>query len=132
MTRSRRWAALLAVLAAATIAGCSGGSDTAPDPPAPTVMTAEKLTCDRDQSSLEAKDTIERIGGLVTPDYTVRFSESTRLGIVAIVDRNAAEAYADLHDAYGVEIVARDDHDRTVGRTTDFQQVRDLVDAECG
>jgi hypothetical protein len=133
MCRSRsrlvRLAALV-VFGCLMIAGCSSDPKSAPKHPAPTVFTAKDASCNHDQTSSKAKDTIERVGGLVTDDYVVRFSESTRLGVVALVDGDTKKAFDDLADTYGVVLVAQIEDDHT-SKVTGFQQVRDLVAAAC-
>lgn len=124
------WRALgvVAVLACLGLAACSSDGD-APDGPRPTAFSATHLSCDQDQSSLIAKDTIERVGGLVEDDFVVRHAESTRLGVVALVDRHPAEAYTLLNHTYGVVIVATIDGDGS--HAAGFSQVRKLVSSAC-
>ncbi|AWB91866.1 hypothetical protein [Aeromicrobium chenweiae] len=91
----------------------------------------EHLVCDHDFSSDDDKDTVERIGGLVTDDFVVKLTESTRLGVVALVEGDTRKAFDELHEAYGVAVVARLEEDgaRTV---SGLGQVRELVAAACG
>jgi hypothetical protein len=112
------------------VGACSSDGSSEPDRPTPTAVTATQLPCDADQSSDQAKDTIERVGGLVESSFVVRHAESTRLGIVALVDRHPAEAFAQLNKKYGVAIVATADGDRS--HTAGFAQVRELVASVCG
>lgn len=117
------------MLLAACLAVTSGcGSDAAER-----TFVAKPLACDLDQSSLQAKDTIERVGGLVADDYVVRFSESTRAGVVALVSGDTRIAFDQLTHRYtGVAIVAQiDKSDTSDARVTGFQQIRDLVEAAC-
>lgn len=105
---------------------CSGGGDRDD----PSVVVADAITCDQDFSTDRAKDTVERVGGLQTEEFTVAFAEGTRLGVVALVDGDVSRAFEVLHGTYGVALVARsDDHDED--HVTGFAQVRDLVDRTC-
>ena len=122
--------AVLVVLAGISIGGCSSGSNSAPQHPTPSAFTAKDVSCDHDEASADAEDTIERVGGLVTDDYVVRFSESTRLGVVALVDGDTKKAFDGLVDTYGVAVVAKAKDDGQT-RVNDFQQVRDLVASIC-
>lgn len=124
-------AAVVMVAGCLAIGGCSSDSEAAPDRPSPTVFTAKGLSCDHDRTSIDAKNTIERVGGLVGDDYVVRFSQSTRLGVVALVEGDTAKAFKQLSGEYGVAMVAhlKDDGDpRTV---TGFEQMQDLVTSAC-
>ncbi|MCW2768717.1 MAG: hypothetical protein JWR27_150 [Aeromicrobium sp.] len=58
------------------------------------------------------------------------FAESTRVGVVALVDGDVRVAYERLHGTYGVTVVARSD-DEDEDHLTGFQQVRELVDSIC-
>lgn len=122
--------ATLVMLVGLVIAGCSSDPDAEPKRPAPTVMTAASMSCDRDRTSIDAKSTIERVGGLVTDDYVVRFAQSTKLGVIALITGDSDKAYADLTGTYDVAVVAPIDDDGT-DRVTGFQQVRDLVASLC-
>lgn len=125
MARRLTVPALLLALAAVTSA-CS--SDEAPEEP--TVLTADGITCDEDISTDLAKDTVERVGGLQTEEFTVKFAEGTRLGVVALVEGDVRRAFERLHGTYGVALVAlSDDHDKD--HVTGFAQVRNLVDRTC-
>jgi hypothetical protein len=124
-------AAALTAIGCILATGCASGPEDDPRRPAPTAHTAKDVSCDRDRSSIGAKDTVERVGGLTTDDYTVRFAQSTRLGVVALVDGDTDKAYADLTGTYGVALVAEIDDDSNA-RVTGFQQVRDLVASACG
>lgn len=112
-----------------SIGACSSGSDAGPGQ---AVFTADDLSCDHDMRSLTAKDTIERVGGLVDDDFTVRFAKSTRLGIVALVDGDTEQAFATLHGTYGVALVATIERADDPGRVVSFAQVRTLVAEACG
>ncbi|WP_162891131.1 hypothetical protein [Aeromicrobium sp. A1-2] len=72
-------------------AACSTGHTS------PAVLVAPDLVCSRDRTTIDAKNTIERVGGLVGDGFTVRFAESTRLGVVALVDGGTSAAYRELH-----------------------------------
>jgi len=127
-------AATYAVLGCLTLGACSSG----PEPGAtaggasPTVSTAPDLRCDRDRASTEAQGLKERVGGLQTDDFVVRFSQSTRLGIVTLVAGDVAAAIEELTSDYGVSLVAAIEDDGDPETITGFQQVRDLVEATCG
>lgn len=127
MGRSRRPPAAAVLLAACLMAGaCGSDADT-------TMFVNKPLRCDLDQSSLQAKDTIERVGGLVADDYVVRFAESTRAGVVALVSGDTRIAFDQLTRRYtGIAIVAQIDRSETSdARVTGFAQIRDLVDTAC-
>ena len=109
---------------------CSSDADTAPKRPTPTVFTAKGVSCDHDRTAIDAKSTVEEVGGLASMDYEVRFSESTPAGVVALVDGDTQKAFDELSGTYGVAIVAQIEDDGTT-KVTGFQQVRDLVDAAC-
>lgn len=120
--------------------GCVAvGCSSPPSPPPPSSvegLAAPGLTCDVDRSSEEAKNTNERVGGLRTATYVVRFAQTTRLGVVALVEGDLQEAYDELTAGYGVALVAElDEHpDRSAQTSTiaGFAQVRAMVEAECG
>lgn len=78
----------------------------------------------------DAEDTVERVGGLRADDFVVRFAESTRVGVAALVDGDVRVAYERLQGTYGVTAVARSD-DEDEDHLTGFQQVRELVDSIC-
>ena len=61
----------------------------------------------------------------------MKFAEGTRAGVVALVDGDVRKAFDQLHDRYGVTVVARIEPSET-GRVTGFRQIRDLVDRACG
>jgi hypothetical protein len=126
MARRLQVPALLLFLAAATTACSDDGSGQA----APTILTADDITCDEDFSTDLAKDTVERVGGLQTDEFTVKFAEGTRLGVVALVEGDVRHAFAVLHRRYGVALVApSEDHDED--HVTGFDQVRELVEHIC-
>jgi hypothetical protein len=130
-----RGAAAAAMCAA--LAACSSGSHSAPDDarptrPAPTAYTADGLPCDADEASLSAQDTIERIGGRVEDDFTVRFSMSTQVGIVALVTGDTQKAFDSLHRQFGVAIVAHVERAKDPGRIASFAQISRLVASVCG
>lgn len=122
--------AALAVLGCLAVGGCSSDPDTASKRPTPTVFTAKGVSCDHDKVSDDAKNTVEEVGGLASKDYVVRFSESTPVGVVALVRGDTQKAFDELSEKYGVAIVAKIEDDGT-DKVTGFQQVRDLVDAAC-
>jgi hypothetical protein len=121
---------ILVASAGLGLVACSSDGGSGPDRPGPTAVVATRLSCDVDESTDQAKDTIERVGGLVDPAFVVRHAESTRLGIVALVDRHPSQAFAQLNKQYGVAIVATADGDRS--HTAGFAQVRRLVASACG
>lgn len=118
------------ILSCAVLASCSSDREPTPERPAPTALTAENVSCDRDRTSTDAKTTIEQVGGLTSDDYVVRFSQSTRLGVVALIDGDIQQAFDELVTTYGVAVVAQIEDDDT-GEVTGFQQVRDLVASVC-
>lgn len=124
MHRSLWSLAVVATVVAVTFTGCSSDS-------APTVLTVKDLSCDQDRTSIEARSAIERVGGLAGDDYVVHFAQSTRLGIVALVDGDTQQAFDELHGTYDVALVAQiqDDDD---ARVTGFEQLQELVKAACG
>ncbi len=133
MDRRRRTGARLAavvVVGCITLGSCSSDPKSTPKRPAPTAYTAKDVTCDRDQTSLDAKNIVEEVGGLVSDDYVVKFSESTRLGVVALVDGDTRKAYDELAGTYHVAVVAQID-DGGADKVTGFQQIRDLVASIC-
>ncbi len=109
----------LAVGILALLLGCSG---------APTTVTAPDLRCGQDQTSDEAKDVVEKVGGLRTDDVVVRLARSTPAGIVALVDGDVEQAYRLLHDRYGVAVVAHAEDD---GVAAGLAQVERLVGDTC-
>ncbi len=109
----------LAVGILALLLGCSG---------APTTVTAPDLRCGQDQTSDEAKDVVEKVGGLRTDDVVVRLASSTSAGIVALVDGDVEQAYRLLHDRYGVTVVA---HAEDAGVAAGLAQVERLVRDTC-
>lgn len=123
---------LLAALATASLAlaACSSENED-PEPPRSTVHVATGTTCDRDLGSDEAQTINERVGGLRTEDFVVHFSQTTRLGNVALVTGDVTAAFGVLTQEYGVSVVAELEDD-TPGRVTEFAQVRALVDDICG
>ena len=129
MVRSR-WSLVALVVLGLLLGGCSSDAKGKPDRPSPTTITVKEVSCDHDRTSEDAKDTIERVGGLVFKDFVVRFSQSTRLGVVALVEGDTEEAFDELSGTYGVTVVARIDDDGS-GRVTGFQQVSDLVASIC-
>jgi len=128
------------ILGAAVLAACLSGAgcassddsdDAGTKDSAPVSYVAEGLTCDFDRSALSAQDTNERVGGRVEKDFTVRFSRTTDVGIVALVTGDTKKAFDFLNKQYGVAIVARVERDKDPGRVASFAQVQKLVDAVC-
>ncbi|WP_328531781.1 hypothetical protein OG984_11910 [Nocardioides sp. NBC_00368] len=89
-----------------------------------------QLTCDQDVSSDEAKDTIERVGGLQQPTWSVRFAESTAAGVVVLVAGDLEDAQPRLFEDYGVAAIVGLAEDQT--RAEDFKAVREAVREICG
>ncbi|TQL69480.1 hypothetical protein FB381_3387 [Nocardioides albertanoniae] len=89
-----------------------------------------RLTCDKDVSSDEAKTTIERVGGLQQPTWSVRFAESTPAGVVALVAGDLEEARAPLFEDYGVAAILESAEGQS--RAEDFGAVREAVRRICG
>lgn len=115
---------LATLLLAPWVAGC-GGPDT-------DVRTASSLHCDVDASGDDAKDVVERVGGLVTDDFTVKFAKGTEIGVVALVDGDVDRAFQVLRDDYGVVAVAQQDPGGDPGTVSGFTQVQQIVDHACG
>jgi hypothetical protein len=122
----------------ATLAGCA---EEAAEPAAPAtsesrteaeneVLVNGRARCDQDVSSDEAKDTIERVGGLQQPTWSVRFAESTAAGVVVLVTGDLEDAQPRLFDDYRVAVIVASAEDQT--RTEDFRAVRDAVREICG
>jgi CTP:phosphocholine cytidylyltransferase-like protein len=95
------------------------------------VFTGLDLSCDNDVSSDDAKTIVEQVGGLVTDDYTVKFLQSTQLGVVALVDGDTARAFQELRDNYGVVVVTGLDEDRGPGTVSGFSQIAEIVADRC-
>lgn len=128
--RGRGRTTVIVLMGVLALASCSSDPDKAPERPRPTAVTAKDVSCDRDRATAEAKDTIERVGGLVADDYVVRFSQSTQAGVVALVDGDVQQAFDELTSTTAVTIVAKFEDDTSV-KVTGFQQVRDLVASVC-
>ncbi|MEU0269994.1 hypothetical protein [Nocardioides sp. NPDC006303] len=94
------------------------------------VLVNGRARCDQDVSSDEAKDTIERVGGLQQPTWSVRFAESTAAGVVVLVTGDLEDAQPRLFDDYRVAVIVASAEDQT--RTEDFKAVRDAVREICG
>ena len=94
------------------------------------VLVNGRARCDQDVSSDEAKDTIERVGGLQQPTWSVRFAESTAAGVVVLVTGDLEDAQPRLFDDYRVAVIVASAEDQT--RTEDFRAVRDAVREICG
>jgi len=94
------------------------------------VLLNGRVTCDQDVSSDEAKDTIERVGGLQQPTWSVRFAESTAAGIVVLVAGDLEDAESRLFDDYHVAVIVGLSEDQT--RAEDFRSVREAVREICG
>lgn len=129
---------LVAVALLATLTACA---EEATEPAAPTtsegrteaeneLLVNGRARCDQDVSSDEAKDTIERVGGLQQPTWSVRFAESTAAGVVVLVTGDLEEAQPRLFDDYRVAVIVASAEDQT--RAEDFKAVRDAVREICG
>lgn len=126
--RSLTRTALSAALAAACLALGACSSDA--QEPAETVFVAPGTRCDLPLDTPRAQTINEQVGGLQTPDFTVRFAESTRAGNVALVTGDVEKAFDVLSADYEVTVVARLEDDDS-GRIVGFEQVRTLVDDIC-
>lgn len=89
-----------------------------------------QVTCDQDVTSDEAKDTIERVGGLQQPTWSVRFAESTAAGVVVLVAGDLEDAEPRLFEDYHVAAIVGLTEDQT--RAEDFKAVREAVREICG
>jgi hypothetical protein len=89
-----------------------------------------RVTCDQDVSSDEVKDTIERVGGLQQPTWSVRFAESTPAGVVVLVTGDLEDAQQLLFDDYRVAVIVGLAEDQP--RAEDFKGVREAVREVCG
>ncbi|MER7560573.1 hypothetical protein ABTZ46_26750 [Nocardioides sp. NPDC126508] len=144
MARLQWWRTPLAGAAlVAALAGCGddvvqpagSGSPAEPVKPASGESGSEllvngRVTCDQDVSSDEAKNTIERVGGLQQPTWSVRFAESTAAGVVVLVAGDLDDAEPRLFDDYQVAVIVGLSEDQT--RAQDFRSVRDAVREICG
>ncbi len=119
-------ALLVVVLGGTSLSGCSSEGEQL------SIITAPNVTCGQDTGSDDAKDIVERVGGLVTDDFTVKFAQGTELGVVALVDQNAPRAFQVLRDDYGVVVVAQQKADGDPGSVSGFTQVQQVVDEVCG
>lgn len=136
---SRFWRrSLVAAALLAALAGCAQES-AEPSEPAAGESRSEaaselvlngRARCDQDVSSDEAKDTIERVGGLQQPTWSVRFAESTAAGVVVLVTGDLEDAEPRLFDDYHVAAIVASSEDQT--RAEDFTAVRDAVREICG
>ncbi|MGY0537008.1 hypothetical protein ACW14X_05775 [Nocardioides sp. YJ-D4] len=129
------------VVAAALLATLAACAEEATEPAAPAtsesraeveneVLVNGRARCDQDVSSDQAKDTIERVGGLQQPTWSVRFAESTAAGVVVLVTGDLDDAEPTLFDDYRVAVIVASAEDQT--RTEDFKAVRDAVRELCG
>lgn len=129
------------VVAAALLATLAACAEEANEPAAPAtsesraeveneVLVNGRARCDQDVSSDQAKDTIERVGGLQQPTWSVRFAESTAAGVVVLVTGDLDDAEPTLFDDYRVAVIVASAEDQT--RTEDFKAVRDAVRELCG
>jgi len=138
--RQQVWrTSVVAVALVAALAACGAEEPAEPAEPAtgesPTeaeneVLVNGRARCDQDVSSDEAKDTIERVGGLQQPTWSVRFAESTAAGVVVLVTGDLEDAQPRLFDDYRVAVIVGSTEDQT--RTEDFRAVRDAVREICG
>jgi hypothetical protein len=132
---------LVAAALLAALAGCGAESAEPTKPAEPetgasrseaesALLVNGRVRCDQDVSSDEAKDTIERVGGLQQPTWSVRFAESTAAGVVVLVTGDLEDAEPRLFDDYGVAAIVGLSEDQT--RAEDFKAVRDVVREICG
>ena len=130
---------VVAVALVAALAACGAEEPAEPAEPATSesrteaaneVLVNGRARCDQDVSSDEAKDTIERVGGLQQPTWSVRFAESTAAGVVVLVTGDLEDAQPRLFDDYRVAVIVGSTEDQT--RTEDFRAVRDAVREICG
>ncbi|MGH3351389.1 MAG: hypothetical protein ACRDPS_12045 [Nocardioides sp.] len=136
---------LVVALLVGALAGC--GSDEEPaggggasavgasevggaDPADGELLVDQGVTCTQDVSSEEAKSTIERVGGLQQPTWSVRFAESTAAGVVVLVAGDLEEAEPELFDVYEVAAIVGSSDDQT--RADDFRAVHEAVRRICG
>ncbi|MFE6649330.1 hypothetical protein ACFVJS_22375 [Nocardioides sp. NPDC057772] len=143
------WRTSLVVCAlAAALAGCGeetvgpAGSGSPAEPVKPAtgeslrsvgenrLLVNGQLACDQDVSSDEAKDTIERVGGLQQPTWSVRFAESTAAGVVVLVAGDLEDAEPRLFEDYQVAAIVGLAEDQS--RAEDFKAVREAVREICG
>ncbi|MFE6510174.1 hypothetical protein ACFVDI_28145 [Nocardioides sp. NPDC057767] len=148
MARPQLWRTPLAVcalvVALAGLAGCgeetaepaepaepvTGETTRSADEGASELLVNGQVTCDQDVSSDEAKDTIERVGGLQQPTWSVRFAESTAAGVVVLVAGDLEDAQPRLFEDYGVAAIVGLTEDQA--RAEDFKAVREAVREICG
>ncbi|MET8524014.1 hypothetical protein [Nocardioides sp. NPDC004968] len=138
--RPQLWRTSVVVAALlATLAACGAEELAEPAEPATSETRSEtenallvngRVRCDQDVSSDEAKDTIERVGGLQQPTWSVRFAESTAAGVVVLVAGDLEDAEPRLFEDYSVAVIVASAEDQT--RTEDFKAVRDAVREICG
>lgn len=147
--RPQLWrTSLVAAALVAALAGCGdetagpAGSGSPAEPVEPAtgesirsvgeneLLVNGRVRCDQDVSSDEAKDTIERVGGLQQPTWSVRFAESTAAGVVVLVAGDLEDAEPLLFDDYHVAAIVGLAEDQT--RAEDFKAVREAVREICG
>jgi len=126
---------VVVLTAGLTLAACAdespGGRPASSESPTATITVAAPLRCDVDRGSEEAKDVIERVGGLHGAGYTVRFAQSTELGVVALVEGDLVRAGADLIEGYGVSVVTPwDPTVEEIGKGG-FRQIERVVTDHC-
>ncbi|OIJ28412.1 hypothetical protein [Nocardioides luteus] len=146
MARPTWWRTpLAAAVLVAALAGCGEEAPAEPSSGAATAAPATgvsrsggggelllngRVTCDQDVSSDEAKNTIERVGGLQQPTWSVRFAESTAAGVVVLVAGDLEDAEPRLFDDYHVAVIVGLSGEQT--RAEDFKTVREAVREICG
>ncbi|WP_143033801.1 hypothetical protein [Nocardioides sp. YR527] len=147
MPRPQMWrTSVVAVALVAALAGCGegatepAGSGSPAEPVEPAtgesrsmgdyaLLVNGRVRCDQDVSSDEAKDTIERVGGLQQPTWSVRFAEGTAAGVVVLVAGDLEDARPQLFDDYHVAVIVGLSEDQT--RAEDFRAVREAVREVC-
>ena len=122
---------VVVLLAACALAACGSGDDDSGEPADASPTVLEPLRCDVDLASDHAKDVIEKVGGLHGDGFVVRFAQSTRLGVVALVTGDVAAAGPTLVEEYGVSVVAPWDDSVAEVSKGGFRQVDRVVDEHC-
>jgi hypothetical protein len=124
------------LLAALPLTGCGDdgdgpGSDAGAGAPSAATTVLEPLRCDVEEATDHAKDVIEKVGGLHGDGFVVRFAQSTRLGVVALVTGDVAKAGPTLVEQYGVSVVAPWDDSVAEISKGGFRQVDRVVSEHC-
>ncbi|MEU0315007.1 hypothetical protein [Nocardioides sp. NPDC006273] len=129
---------LAAAVLATAFAGCGSTPAAQPAEPSTDERLGEgerelrvngRVRCVQDVSSEEAKDVIERVGGLQQPTWSVRFAESTAAGVVVLVTGDLDDAEPRLFDDYHVTAIVGSAEGQA--RAEDFSAVREAVRELC-